>query len=195
MDIFNRARQAKLLILGVAALTMPLAAIFASVGCSGASAANEDDASMRETQSADAGKPEGKQSASADGLDWQNDFDKALEQGKVEKKFVLVDVYTDWCGYCKKLDKEVYANPAISKYLAEKFIVVRANAEDNAQGQAFADKFDTHAFPTILVFDYKGAKTKPKAKILGYLPPTEFDTAMHSIVESKKFKQKHTKSN
>jgi len=194
MDIFIHVRRAKLLILRASAITLPLAVVIASLWYPGASAANDEESSMRSAKSADAGEPGGKKS-SADGLDWQNDFDKALEQGKTEKKYVLVDVYTDWCGYCKKLDKEVYANPAVSKYLAENFIVVRANAEDNAQGQAFADKFDTHAFPTILVFDYKSAKTKPKAKILGYLPPTEFDTAMHSIVESKKFKQKHTKSN
>ena len=132
--------------------------------------------------------------ASKEGLDWKNDFDTALEEAKEEQKFVLVDVYTDWCVYCKKLDKEVYTNPAIAKYLAEKFIVVRANAEDNAQGEAFANKFDAHAYPTILVFDYKGKNTKPKARIFGYLAPNEFDTALHTIVESKKFKQKHSKT-
>ncbi|MFX4458611.1 hypothetical protein ABTA81_19375, partial [Acinetobacter baumannii] len=64
----------------------------------------------------------------------------------------------------------------------------------NAMGEAFANKFDTHAYPTILVFDYKSVKEKPKARIFGYLPPTEFDTAMHTIVESKKYKQKKHKA-
>ncbi|MGK3893877.1 hypothetical protein, partial [Enterococcus faecium] len=62
------------------------------------------------------------------------------------------------------------------------------------EGEAFANKFDAHAYPTILVFDYKSAKTKPKARIFGYLAPPEFDAAMHSVVESKTFHQKHSKS-
>jgi len=120
-------------------------------------------------------------------LDWQNDFYKALEQAKVDKKFVLVDVYTNWCVYCKKLDREVYTVPAISRYLTEHFILVKANAEDDAQGQAFADKFDAHSYPTILIFDASNKKDKPKSRISGYLAPSEFDLAMHSIVEARKY--------
>jgi thiol:disulfide interchange protein len=127
-------------------------------------------------------------------VDWQPDFDQALVEAKEQKKFVLVDVYTDWCVYCKKLDREVYPDPAVSKYLAEKFVCVRANAEDNAQGESFSNKFDAHAYPTLLFFDSQSKKTKPLARISGYLPPREFDAAIHSIVESKKMKKlKHKK--
>ena len=124
-------------------------------------------------------------------LAWQTDFDTAMVEAKEQKKHVLVDVYTDWCGYCKKLDKEVYADPEVSKYLAENFIVVRANAEDGAQGQHFSDKFDAHAYPTIMVFDYKSKKEKPVFRIAGYMPKTEFSTAMHCVLEAKKYKPKH----
>jgi thiol:disulfide interchange protein len=132
--------------------------------------------------------------ATSEALDWKKDFDSALVEAKEQKKFVMVDVYTDWCVYCKKLDSEVYTNPEVAKYLAEKFVVVKANAEDKAQGEAFCTKFDAFgAYPTILFFDSKNAKEKPVARIAGYLAPTEFDAALHSIVESKKYKQKRHK--
>jgi thiol:disulfide interchange protein len=131
---------------------------------------------------------------SAEGLNWQRDFDSAIAEAKEQHKFVMVDVYTDWCVYCKKLDREVYADPDIEKYLAEKFIVVKANAEDKGPGEAFCSKFDTFgAYPTIVFFDGNRVKEKPVAKIAGYLSPVEFNTALHSIVESKKYKRKHQK--
>lgn len=137
---------------------------------------------------------EGKAAEKSGEIDWQPDFDKALLEAKEQNKFVLVDVFTDWCVYCKKLDREVYTDQAVSKYLRDKFICVRANAEDNAQGEAFSNKFDAHAFPTILVFDSQNKKEKPVARISGYLPPKDFNTAIHSIAESKKYKQpKHKK--
>ena len=132
--------------------------------------------------------------AATESLDWQPDFDKALQDAKAQKKFVMVDVYTTWCGYCKKLDQEVYTDPEIKKYLAANFIVVKADAEDKAQGEAFSNKFDAHmAYPSILFFDSKSLKEKPVARIVGYLPPADFNTALHGIVESKKYKPKHKK--
>jgi thiol:disulfide interchange protein len=131
---------------------------------------------------------------SAEGLNWHKDFDSAMLEAKQQQKFVMVDVYTDWCVYCKKLDKEVYTNPEVEKYLAEKFVVVKANAEDKAQGEAFCTKFDAFgAYPTILFFDTKSKKEKPVSRIAGYLPSTEFNAALHSIVESKKYKPKRHK--
>jgi thiol:disulfide interchange protein len=138
-------------------------------------------------------KTEGTKDA-PEGLNWHKDFDSAMVEAKQQQKFVLVDVYTDWCVYCKKLDKEVYTNPDVEKYLAEKFILVKADAEDKAQGEAFCTKFDAFgAYPTILFFDTKSKKEKPVSRIAGYLPPTEFNAALHSIVESKKYKPKHNK--
>ena len=151
------------------------------------------------SQEEGAQKAEGSQKAetpkdSAEKLNWQRDFDSALAEAKEQHKFVMVDVYTDWCVYCKKLDREVYTDPDIEKYLAEKFIVVKANAEDKGPGEAFCTKFDTFgAYPTIVFFDGKNAKEKPVSKIAGYLPPVEFNAALHSIVESKKYKRKHHK--
>ena len=56
-------------------------------------------------------------------------FNEGLQQaGKTNRK-VLVDVYTDWCGWCKKMDIDTYSNKEIVDYLLKKYVLVRLNAE------------------------------------------------------------------
>ena len=60
----------------------------------------------------------------ATSLDWMSidEFDKLDMTGK---KGVLVDVYTDWCGWCKVMDKQTFTDPEIQKALNENFHVVK----------------------------------------------------------------------
>ncbi len=52
-------------------------------------------------------------------------------QGKMrqEPRKVYVDMYTDWCGWCKKMDASTFQNPNVIKYMNEKYYCVRFNAE------------------------------------------------------------------
>jgi thioredoxin-related protein len=59
---------------------------------------------------------------------WKS-FDAGLENAKASHKKILVDVYTDWCGWCKKMDKEVYSDSRVKEYLAKNFVTVKMNAE------------------------------------------------------------------
>lgn len=81
---------------------------------------------------------------------------EGLKAAKATGKYVVVDVYTDWCHYCHKLDKEVFSVPPVAPYLAQNFVCIRINAEDHAEGQAFATKLGVHAFPTSLFLDSEG---------------------------------------
>ena len=56
-------------------------------------------------------------------------FEEAVEKNKTEKKKFLVDVYTDWCGWCKKMDKSTFTHPVIVKYINENNHPVKVNAE------------------------------------------------------------------
>lgn len=51
-----------------------------------------------------------------------------IGQASNDKKF-LVDVYTDWCGWCKVMDKKTFTDPELIKYLNDNFHVVKFNAE------------------------------------------------------------------
>jgi len=62
------------------------------------------------------------------GLNWYSMED--LEQMKnIGDKKVLVDMYTDWCGWCKKMDKNTFTDPAVVEYLNQNFVLVKFNAE------------------------------------------------------------------
>ncbi len=57
------------------------------------------------------------------------DFNEGYALAKKKNKIMLVDVYTEWCGWCKKMDRDAYAKPAISQVLNTDFISVKFNPE------------------------------------------------------------------
>jgi len=61
-------------------------------------------------------------------LKWYT-WDEAVALNKKEPRKIFVDVYTDWCGWCKKMDKSTFADPKVSEYLAKNFYPVKFNAE------------------------------------------------------------------
>lgn len=58
-------------------------------------------------------------------------FNEGMKQAKISGKKILVDVYTDWCGWCKKMDANTYADKNVSDYLAKNYIIIKLNAEAN----------------------------------------------------------------
>lgn len=56
-------------------------------------------------------------------------WEEALEKSKIEKKKIFIDIYTDWCGWCKKLDKTTFAENHIYKYINENYYAIKFNAE------------------------------------------------------------------
>ena len=62
------------------------------------------------------------------GLHWTT-FEGLAKEDNSEKKKYLIDVYTDWCGWCKVMDKKTFTDPEIQEYLRENFHIVKFNAE------------------------------------------------------------------
>lgn len=60
------------------------------------------------------------------GINWMS-WDEAMS--KTEKRKILVDVYTEWCGWCKKMDKSTFANPTIVEYINKNYYAVKFDAE------------------------------------------------------------------
>lgn len=58
-------------------------------------------------------------------LDWNTGYPLAKKQNKI----ILVDAYTDWCGWCKKMDRDTYTNQEIIDMLNKDFIVIKFNPE------------------------------------------------------------------
>ena len=78
--------------------------------------------------------------AGAQDVNWLT-FEEAVEKSKTEKKKIFIDVYTDWCGWCKVMDKNTFSDPEIAAYLNENFYPVKFNAEQREEvtfrGQTF----------------------------------------------------------
>jgi thioredoxin-related protein len=56
-------------------------------------------------------------------------FEQAVEKSKTEKRKIVIDIYTNWCGWCKVMDKNTFRDPEVARLLNEKFYPVKLNAE------------------------------------------------------------------
>ncbi|MCC6461815.1 MAG: DUF255 domain-containing protein [Saprospiraceae bacterium] len=56
-------------------------------------------------------------------------LEEALEKSKTEKRKIFIDVYTDWCGWCKRMDESTFVDPEVSQYLNDNYYPVKFNAE------------------------------------------------------------------
>lgn len=103
--------------------------------------------------------------ALAGGSGWLEKYDKAVEQAKKEDKPILVDFTgSDWCGWCIKLDKEVFSKEAFKDYAKEKLVLLeldfpqqkRQSRSLKRQNEELAKKYKVEGFPTILLIDAEG---------------------------------------
>ena len=61
-------------------------------------------------------------------VNWMT-IEEALERSQVDKKKIVVDIFTDWCGWCKKMEKATFQEEHIAAYLNENYYAVKFNAE------------------------------------------------------------------
>lgn len=103
--------------------------------------------------------------AFAAGADWMTDFDKALEKAKAEQKMVLLDFTgSDWCGWCIKLNKEVFSTKEFKDYAKENLVLVevdfprskKLSAKLQKQNDELMKRYGIRGFPTIIVLDSEG---------------------------------------
>ena len=52
-------------------------------------------------------------------------FSEAVELSKKEPRKILIDIYTDWCGWCKKMDATTYGDGAVVEYINRHFYAVK----------------------------------------------------------------------
>ena len=127
-------------------------------------------------------------SSMAADADWLTDHAKALEKAKAEKKIVLMDFTgSDWCGWCVKLDKEVFGQGAFKSYAKQNLVLLKVDfprkkalpPEVKIQNDALMNQYGIQGFPTVVVLDSEGQKLGQ----LGYQPggPSAFIAALKKL--------------
>ena len=126
-----------------------------------------------------------------------NDALKAQEQ---EPRKILVDVYTNWCGPCKLMDKNTFKNPKVAEFVNANYYAVKFNAEGtetiNYKGRIFENPgFDpkrrgrnsphqftsalkVRGYPTIVFFDDEGGLIQ---QVAGYRTPPQIEIYLKMI--------------
>ena len=110
----------------------------------------------------------------SESIAWRADLSSARAEARKTGKIMMIDVYTDWCGWCKKLDTDTYTE---AKVIAgsSSFIPLKINPETSTDGAAFVKTYGVSGFPTILFVEADGTLAN---KIVGYLDGPSFSDAM-----------------
>jgi len=121
-------------------------------------------------------------------------FEEAIKLQQKKPKKIFMDVYTDWCGPCKMLDRQTFQNADVAKYINEHFYAVKFNGEGKEtvtyQGNTYSNprymegrtgRNSVHEFtkalgvssyPTMLFFDETGSLIQP---LKGFLRPKQIE--------------------
>ncbi len=127
-------------------------------------------------------------------------IEEAVEANKKKKKKFFIDLYTDWCGWCKKMDANTFTDPVIIQYMNENYYPVKFDAESaepvTVNGQEFVNpnpnkRRSSHQFAVALLngkmsypsFAFLDQEVKLITVLPGYNPPEKLEPVLHFIAE------------
>jgi len=107
-----------------------------------------------------------------------NTYNEALALAKEQNKPILVDISASWCGYCKRMKKNVYTNSEVASYLNNNFITIAIDGEVG-EGIDMAKKYNVTGYPTFVFINPDGSLLH---KTAGYHSTKEFIKLGESVI-------------
>lgn len=117
---------------------------------------------------------------------WLDSFDEALQLAEAKDQLILVDLYADWCGWCKRLEADVFSTQTFQDY-ANNFVLLRVDTEDGAEGTDLQARYEAFSLPTMLVLDHRKVRVGQIAgysPVDGYIGRIEQEIAVYRELES-----------
>lgn len=112
----------------------------------------------------------------------KQDWDAARKASKEKNKYIFMDAYTNWCSWCKVMDKQTFPDPAVAEFMNQNFVPLKMEMETGF-GITLSMKYRVTGFPTFLVFNTEG---KLVYKIVGYQKPAEFLIELKNALNKEK---------
>ncbi|MFN5031836.1 MAG: thioredoxin family protein [Flavobacteriia bacterium] len=84
----------------------------------------------------------------------------AKKQALKNEKYIFIDAHTSWCGPCKKMAATSFKNAEVGAVFNEKFINLKIDVEQDADGPELAKMYKVRAYPTLLIIDGEGKLIK-----------------------------------
>ncbi len=127
-------------------------------------------------------------------------FQEAYNLNKKKPKKIFIDVYTEWCGWCKKMDATTFTDPVIAKYMNQNYYCVKFDAEQKdtiiIDGVTFtnpnpANKRSVHQLARELLrgnmsypsYVFLNEKSQFLTVVPGYQTPKQFEPVLHYFAE------------
>lgn len=112
-------------------------------------------------------------------------FKKLNEARQVAKKsgyLIMLDFETEWCGYCKEMDKKTIPAPEVQAYLSENILIVKVDAESDS-GRYLAMKYRISGYPTFVFLD---DRLRVFGGSFGYQEPADFLKTLQEMRENQR---------
>lgn len=109
---------------------------------------------------------------------WHTTLDAAVAEAQETNRYILVDLFADWCGWCHQLEDQVFTHPHFLQY-AKDFVLLRVDTEDGAEGSYLQLRYDAANLPTTLILDKDMVQV---GKVPGFAPmPTYVERLQEQV--------------